>query len=204
MAWQSTNACWTGCSASPSARPSMVVTSQPSVSAARKVHELTGRPSTKTVQAPHTCASQDGLTPVSPSSSRRKSMSRVRAAISRSTSRQFTVTRTSSDSVMTASLPLAEDPADEDGDEVTLVVFGAVPVGQDLRPFGDFTATIEVEPLSSSADGTDGQPCRWTLGQANRRRRVLGRLEAQVTAAACGDGDEDRGEQFVVTANGGE
>src|SRR5690348_15970628 len=60
----------------------MVSTSRPSMSAARKQHELTGFPSTSTVHAPHTCTSQDCLVPVRPSRSRRKSSSSSSAGTS--------------------------------------------------------------------------------------------------------------------------
>src|SRR5260370_41275081 len=62
------------------ARPSMVSTCRPSMSQARKQHELTGAPSTSTVQVPQTSTSHDCFTPVSPSSSRRKSSSNSLAA----------------------------------------------------------------------------------------------------------------------------
>ena len=51
----STNACWIGCSRSPSASPSTVSTCLPAASKARKVQALTGSSSTRTVQAPQIC-----------------------------------------------------------------------------------------------------------------------------------------------------
>ncbi len=53
----------------------MVSTSRPSASAARYVQELTGSPSTSTVQVPHTWTSHDRLAPVRASRSRSTSSS---------------------------------------------------------------------------------------------------------------------------------
>src|SRR5262249_22480085 len=71
--------------------PSIVVTSRPAACAARKQHELTGRPSTRTVQAPQTWTSQERFAPVRPSESRRKSSSSSFGATSRTTSPPLTL-----------------------------------------------------------------------------------------------------------------
>ena len=44
--WLSQNACWSGCSPPSGARPSMVVTDEPSAWTASIVHDFTARPST--------------------------------------------------------------------------------------------------------------------------------------------------------------
>src|SRR6476619_3565730 len=62
--WCSRNAACIGCSASPSARPSMVVTARPSACAASTVHDFTDSPSSSTVHAPHEVESQPMLVPV--------------------------------------------------------------------------------------------------------------------------------------------
>src|SRR5207253_7019202 len=49
-----------------SANPSTVSTCRPSTSATSVQHELTGRPSTSTVQVPQTCTSHERFAPVSP------------------------------------------------------------------------------------------------------------------------------------------
>src|SRR5215208_2370935 len=52
------------------ARPSIVVSSQPSQSSANNRHELTERPSTMIVQAPHSPSPHPYFVPVSPITSR--------------------------------------------------------------------------------------------------------------------------------------
>ncbi len=54
------------------ARPSIVVTSQPSACTASTVHDFTDSPSISTVQAPQEEVSQPTFVPFSPSWSRRK------------------------------------------------------------------------------------------------------------------------------------
>src|SRR3954447_909196 len=76
----STNACWTGCRASPSARPAAVTTSLPSWATARDRHESVRRPSSSTVQAPHCPWSQPFLGEVTPSRSRSASSREVRVS----------------------------------------------------------------------------------------------------------------------------
>src|SRR6476469_8325946 len=66
----SRNARCSGCSSPPSASPSTVVTSLPSACSARYEHELTGLPSSSTMQAPHSESSHPSLLPVSPISVR--------------------------------------------------------------------------------------------------------------------------------------
>src|SRR4051794_26870241 len=73
------NASCTGCSASPSARPSIVVTSSRTATASSR-QELARRPPTSTVHAPHCPWSQPFLAPVSASSSRRTSSSVARVS----------------------------------------------------------------------------------------------------------------------------
>ena len=60
----SRNAAWSGESTPPSARPSTVRISEPSASTARTRQESTVRPSTITVQAPHSPTRQHSLAPV--------------------------------------------------------------------------------------------------------------------------------------------
>src|SRR6266545_2819606 len=72
--WLSQNACWRGCRLpSGAASPSTVRTSAPSACTASIRHERAVFPSTSTVHAPQTPCSQDTRTPVSSTSSRRKS-----------------------------------------------------------------------------------------------------------------------------------
>ena len=94
IAWQSRKACWSGLRPSGGVRPSIVVTVAPSSCTAKSRQLRALRPSTSTVQAPHTPCSQPTWVPVSPRSSRRKSASERRASISRSTTRPLTVRRT--------------------------------------------------------------------------------------------------------------
>src|ERR1044071_4368798 len=69
----SRNFCCTGCSLSPSAMPSTVVTVRPSASTPSIRQEQTSLPSTMTLQAPQSPEPQPSLLPVRPSSSRRQS-----------------------------------------------------------------------------------------------------------------------------------
>ena len=73
-------ACCSGCSVSPRARPSMVVTCAPSFITARVRHELIRLPSTRTVQAPHWPWSQPFLVPVRSRCRRSRSSSVVHGA----------------------------------------------------------------------------------------------------------------------------
>src|SRR5581483_11568200 len=75
------------------ARPSTVVTSQPLACTANIRHARAERPSTSTVQAPHTPCSQPRCVPVRLSSWRRKSASVSRASTTRAYDLPFTVTR---------------------------------------------------------------------------------------------------------------
>src|SRR5450755_2804015 len=72
-----TNAACTGCSASPVAKPSMVVIFRPPTSTASSMHEATGTRSSHTVQAEHEPRSQPIFVPVNPSASRSASTSVV-------------------------------------------------------------------------------------------------------------------------------
>src|SRR5438445_606813 len=76
----SMKAACTGCSASPSARPSIVVISSPACATARARHALIRRPSASTVHAPHWPWSQPFLVPVSPMRSRSRSSSVTRVS----------------------------------------------------------------------------------------------------------------------------
>ena len=69
----SQNASCTGCNSFLLPSPSMVTSERPWTSWARVAQALRGRPSSSTVQAPHTSTSQLVLTPRSPSERRRKS-----------------------------------------------------------------------------------------------------------------------------------
>src|SRR5919198_937794 len=90
-AWRSQNACWSGWSSPPCARPSIVVISLPSAWTASKVHDFTACPSRWIVQAPQSDVSQPIFVPVSPRSSRRKSTSSVRGSTSASCRTPLTV-----------------------------------------------------------------------------------------------------------------
>ncbi len=72
------NACCKGWSWSPSAKPSIVVTSAPSSRTASVRHEFTRCPSTRTVQAPQAPALQPFFEPVRPKCSRSRSSNEVR------------------------------------------------------------------------------------------------------------------------------
>ncbi len=67
----SRKACCTGCSSPSCASPSMVVTSRPAARNAGIRQECTGVPSSQTVQAPQSPASQPFLTPNTPRSRRK-------------------------------------------------------------------------------------------------------------------------------------
>src|SRR5579872_4112922 len=75
----------------PKDKPSIVVTAEPDAWAASTVQDLTATPSMSTVQAPHWVVSHPTWVPVSPSSSRRKWTSSVRAATERWQETPFTV-----------------------------------------------------------------------------------------------------------------
>src|SRR5262245_45630944 len=83
---------WIGSSSPPAPRPSTVVTSRPSACTARTEHDLTGVPSSSTVQAPQPDVSQPTWVPVRPSVERRKWTSRSRGSTSAERSSPFTVT----------------------------------------------------------------------------------------------------------------
>src|SRR5687767_14003789 len=79
----------------------MVLTLRPSTWTANSVHDLTGRLSSSTVQAPHWLVSQPTCVPVRPSSSRRKYTSRSRGSTSRRYVVPFTETLTGTLSAIT-------------------------------------------------------------------------------------------------------
>ncbi len=90
--WHSLNAFCIGCMVpSALARPSMVVTSVPATWASSTLHDLTARPSTITVQAPHCAVSQPTWVPVSLSCSRRVCTSNVCGAASTVTALPLTL-----------------------------------------------------------------------------------------------------------------
>src|SRR5437763_2147085 len=91
--WQARNASCSGLSPSAGVSPSIVVTVAPSHCTASSKQARALSPSTSTVQAPHTPCSQPTWVPVSPRSSRRKSLSARRGSISRSTTTPLTVRR---------------------------------------------------------------------------------------------------------------
>ena len=70
-AWASRNACCIGCSSPSWASPSIVVTSRPAARKAGMRQLWTGVPSSQTVQAPQSPASQPFLTPNQPCSRRK-------------------------------------------------------------------------------------------------------------------------------------
>src|SRR5207253_7478251 len=94
-----------------SASPSIVNTSAPAASAARKQHELTGSPSTSTVHAPQTCTSHERLAPVSPSPSRRKSSRSSCDSTSRTSSRPLTLSAICTRHPALPRLPVLRDEA---------------------------------------------------------------------------------------------
>src|SRR3990167_2184926 len=69
------NACCTGCSSSPSARPSIVVISRPTQFAAKVMQERTALPPITTVHVPHSDSSHAVLVPVRLKKSRKTSRS---------------------------------------------------------------------------------------------------------------------------------
>src|SRR5689334_7905088 len=73
------------------ARPSMVVTLEPSQEAASTVHDFTARPSRCTTQAPHWLVSQPTCVPVSRRFSRRNCTSSVLGSMSAVAALPFTV-----------------------------------------------------------------------------------------------------------------
>ena len=92
--WHSRNAACIGCSVpSAAASPSIVRTLAPAACAASTLHDLTARPSTSTVHAPHWAVSQPTCVPVSARSMRRKSTSSVRSSTVVVTALPFTVER---------------------------------------------------------------------------------------------------------------
>src|SRR5207249_4823477 len=103
-----------GCSGSPLARPSMVVISGPSASAASQRHDLTRLPSIRTVQAPHWPRPQPFFEPVSRRCSRRASRSVVRGSSVSRCSAPFTRNTTSSGAgapwALCAAAPLGAPP----------------------------------------------------------------------------------------------
>src|SRR6267142_854642 len=91
--WQARNASCSGLNPSPGVSPSIVVTAAPSHCTASSRQARALSPSSSTVHAPHTPCSQPTCVPVSPRSSRRKSLSERRGSISRSTGSPLTVRR---------------------------------------------------------------------------------------------------------------
>src|SRR5207249_4912501 len=92
--WHARKASCNGLRPSAGVRPSIVVTAAPSHCTASSRQARALQPSRSTVQAPHTPCSQPTWVPVSPRSSRRKSLSERRGSISRSTTTPLTVRRT--------------------------------------------------------------------------------------------------------------
>src|SRR5688572_3910987 len=92
--WCSRNACCIGCSLPSAARPSMVVTLEPSHDRASTAQDFTPLPSRCTVQHPHWLVSQPTCVPVSPRCSRSSCTSRVRPSTSALTGLPLTVSDT--------------------------------------------------------------------------------------------------------------
>src|SRR5262245_53659437 len=90
----SRNATWIGCSSAPCCRPSTVVISRPSAWTASTVQDLTGTPSSRTVQAPQWVVSHPWCVPVRPSVCRRKWTSSSRGSTSAACDSPLTVTLT--------------------------------------------------------------------------------------------------------------
>src|SRR6185369_3328925 len=88
----SVKASWIAWSLPPLSSPSTVLTLQPSAWTASTVHDLTGCPSSSTVQTPQCDVSQPMCVPVSRSSSRMKCTSSRRDSTSASCAAPFTVT----------------------------------------------------------------------------------------------------------------
>src|SRR5215470_5992309 len=142
----SMNASWSGSSVSPSPSPSTVRTRVPSASTARWVQELTGAPSTSTVQAPQTCMSQERLAPLRPSRSRSTSKSSACAGTSRATARPLTVkARLHDDGVRVSLMKVSpgrprghggDSAAHEHPRHLALVVGGAVEIGDGVHRLG--------------------------------------------------------------------
>src|SRR5690242_20301417 len=88
----SQNACWRGWSVAPSARPSIVLISEPWAWTASIVQDLALRPSTWTVHAPQLLVSQPTCVPVSPKTSRRRWTRSSRGSTSASRASPLTVT----------------------------------------------------------------------------------------------------------------
>src|SRR3954454_14545511 len=80
-----------GCSSSPLAMPSMVVTFEPAAWPASTVQDFTARPSIWTTQAPHWLVSQPTWVPVRFRFSRSRWTRRVRSSTSAETALPFTV-----------------------------------------------------------------------------------------------------------------
>src|SRR5258705_172475 len=91
--WHARNVSCSGLSPSAGVSPSIVVTAAPSHCTASSRQARALQPSTSTVHAPQTPCSQPTCVPVSPRSSRRKSLSERRPSISRSTGSPLTVRR---------------------------------------------------------------------------------------------------------------
>src|SRR4051812_4117930 len=92
-----------------SASPSIVRTSEPAASAARKQQELTGSPSTSTVHEPQTCTSHERLAPVSPSPSRSTSSSSSCGSTSRTNSWPLTLSAICTGHLALPRLPVLGD-----------------------------------------------------------------------------------------------
>src|SRR5687768_1137901 len=146
----SSNNCWSGCSCSLVASPSIVSTSRPSACTASIRHELTDLPSTITVQAPQSPTSQPSLDPVNSNSSRsirRRVVSGATCAVRRSPLTRM-VTSAMSLLLRAGALSLSEGVGAFQGslgqyrDEVAAIVGGGTHVADRLRVAGGELARL--------------------------------------------------------------
>src|SRR5262245_52289347 len=191
---------WIGCSLSPRASPSMVMTLPPSAWAAKIVQDLTASPFSTTVHAPHWLVSQPMWVPVRPSVSRRKWTSRSLGSTSRCWLLPLTVSVTER-LAMHASLVRQDDtprasaagrrdrgrerPAGVDLSEVTAVIGRSMYVAEEGDALG--------RALGRPGDRLAAR--RLTAQRGLDLRRPHGPL------AGAGDADRDVGDPSAVEAD---
>src|SRR6516164_140196 len=138
--WLSRNAACIGCSSSPLAMPSMVVTLEPEACPASTVQDFTARPSIWTTQAPHWLVSQPTCVPVRFRWSRKTWTRSVRSSTSTETALPFTV-----------SLTVDTYPSPND------FCLGGLETGEAIFATGNFVAVVTERSSDMSSEVLDPQ-----------------------------------------------
>src|SRR5262249_37585410 len=200
------NARWMGWSSPSRPSPSTVSILDPSACTASVRQESASRPSSRTVQAPQPPCSQATCTPVTPSSRRRKSLSRSRGSARPVRERPSTETVTAR--VSATRTCLLDRAADEDCSEAAAVATVGMDVGdrtegagRDVRDLGRRRALVQRLFCLDPAPGRAGDAEEHDSGWSEERDRAG---ESEVTLAARQLGEAERTRVLAWQDDGGQ